>query len=502
MTTYAESKNLIPHENIKQHLQSKPASYIQDNRSHSILQKKQVEALQSKPEAASPIQKKANQTGLPEQLKSGIESLSGHSMNDVKVHYNSSKPAQLNAHAYAQGTDIHVASGQEKHLPHEAWHVAQQKQGRVKPTKQMKGKVNINDDKGLEKEADVMGGKALQIKNKQKPIKQAIQNLPKISQFVKIKLDEGSRAFIKEVHDSKLIISCFSGIDIAGYPKTQSGRQRFLNNCLDDGEIEDTVLEALRKNFQAASDEAGASAESLEESLDERGKKAFEYARAKLGEPINDPVWASKKREAQQGESRGIAEVGKLHEELKKLMGIKDEDIKAPEEEVRLEWMLKSAALGSAIGAGVCNNFGSLTALILKFLGIKNVQLMGTDTHNWARYSKPEGRQSIEVDPWKEEHYAPKADIRDQNVTLDLSKFSIKFLWDGYTHYTSEALRMRNEIIGKHEETFGKLDEYRDGPFMGRAWLKFSVRKDGEVLLSHHGLFFLAPFEQGLREMD
>ncbi|MEP5341105.1 MAG: DUF4157 domain-containing protein [Algibacter sp.] len=69
------------------------------------------------------IQKKENNTGLPDNLKSGIENLSGYAMDDVKVHYNSDKPAQLNAHAYAQGTDIHVASGQEKHVPHEAWHV-------------------------------------------------------------------------------------------------------------------------------------------------------------------------------------------------------------------------------------------------------------------------------------------------------------------------------------------------------------------------------------------
>ncbi len=108
-------------------------------------------------------QQKENKTGLPNSLKSGIENLSGHSMDDVKVHYNSSKPTQLNAHAYAQGTDIHLASGQEKHLPHEAWHVVQQKEGRVKPTMQMQG-VNINDDTGLEKEADGMGGKALQMK--------------------------------------------------------------------------------------------------------------------------------------------------------------------------------------------------------------------------------------------------------------------------------------------------------------------------------------------------
>lgn len=100
-----------------------------------------------------------NRTGLPDQLKSGVENLSGVSLDSVKVHYNSARPAQLNALAYAQGTDIHVAPGQEKHLPHETWHVVQQHEGRVKPTTQAKG-VAINDDTGLEKEADVMGAKA------------------------------------------------------------------------------------------------------------------------------------------------------------------------------------------------------------------------------------------------------------------------------------------------------------------------------------------------------
>ncbi|WP_083253398.1 eCIS core domain-containing protein [Flavivirga aquatica] len=109
------------------------------------------------------IQKKSNNTGLPDTLKSNIENLSGYTMDDVKVHYNSDKPTQLKAHAYAQGTDIHLGSGQEKHLAHEAWHVVQQKQGRVQPTTQMKSKVNVNDDAGLEKEADIMGEKALQM---------------------------------------------------------------------------------------------------------------------------------------------------------------------------------------------------------------------------------------------------------------------------------------------------------------------------------------------------
>lgn len=102
---------------------------------------------------------KPNKTGLPDNLKKGVENLSGHSMDDVKVHRNSSKPAQLQAHAYAQGTDIHLGPGQEKHLAHETWHVAQQKQGRVKPTTSQGG-TPVNDSPKLEKEADNMGAKA------------------------------------------------------------------------------------------------------------------------------------------------------------------------------------------------------------------------------------------------------------------------------------------------------------------------------------------------------
>lgn len=102
---------------------------------------------------------KPNDTGLPVNLKTGVEALSGLSMDDVKVHYNSQRPAQLNAHAFAQGSDIHLGSGQEQHLPHEAWHVVQQKQGRVKATAQAKG-LSINDDPVLEREADQMGAKA------------------------------------------------------------------------------------------------------------------------------------------------------------------------------------------------------------------------------------------------------------------------------------------------------------------------------------------------------
>ena len=97
--------------------------------------------------------------GLPAGLKTGIESLSGFDMSDVRVHANSSRPAEIGALAYTQGKEIHLGPGQQKHLPHEAWHLVQQRQGRVKPTMQAKG-VAINDDQSLEMEADVMGEKA------------------------------------------------------------------------------------------------------------------------------------------------------------------------------------------------------------------------------------------------------------------------------------------------------------------------------------------------------
>ena len=126
----------------------------------SFLQKmalKEEELLQGKFHS---VQKKENNTGLPDNLKSGMENLSGQSLDHVKVHYNSSQPAEVQAHAYAQGSDIHLASGQEKHLPHELGHVVQQMEGRVKPTTSVNG-MAVNDDPGLEKEADVLGTKAL-----------------------------------------------------------------------------------------------------------------------------------------------------------------------------------------------------------------------------------------------------------------------------------------------------------------------------------------------------
>ncbi|MFC0518062.1 DUF4157 domain-containing protein [Mucilaginibacter angelicae] len=113
--------------------------------------------------AQAPAPSADSGNGLPHQLRQGVETLSGMSMADTTVHYNSTAPAQIGALAYAAGNQIHLGPGQEQHLPHEAWHIVQQKQGRVKPTLQAKG-LAVNDDSALETEADVMGRRAVQLK--------------------------------------------------------------------------------------------------------------------------------------------------------------------------------------------------------------------------------------------------------------------------------------------------------------------------------------------------
>jgi Domain of unknown function (DUF4157) len=137
-----------------------------------------------------------NRTALPNKLKAGIESLSGLAMDDVKVHYNSPKPAEVKALAHTQGSNIYVGQGQEKHLPHEAWHVVQQKQGRVKPTDVLTKGASINDDPGLEREADEMGARASQAgfsehvqKNNLSPVSQTVQR--EVMQFKKVPTNFG-----------------------------------------------------------------------------------------------------------------------------------------------------------------------------------------------------------------------------------------------------------------------------------------------------------------------
>lgn len=94
--------------------------------------------------------------GLPSLLQHGIERLSGVSMAGVRVHYNSAEPALVEAAAFARNGEIHLGPGMAHLLPHEAWHVAQQRQGRVSATTDINGQ-KVNDDDSMEQEAERMG---------------------------------------------------------------------------------------------------------------------------------------------------------------------------------------------------------------------------------------------------------------------------------------------------------------------------------------------------------
>jgi hypothetical protein len=132
---------------------------------HGLVQKKaEASPAQTSVPIAGPkatAQKQAvRQNGLPALLEAGIEQLSGLQMDNVEVRYGSSRSAQIQALAFAQGNQIHLGPQQGRHLPHEAWHVVQQK-SIVPGTKQMKGGLAVNDDPGLEAEANQMGAMAV-----------------------------------------------------------------------------------------------------------------------------------------------------------------------------------------------------------------------------------------------------------------------------------------------------------------------------------------------------
>ncbi len=105
---------------------------------------------------------KQGSADIPNAMLKGFEALSGFSLDGVRVHYNSDKPAQMQAFAYAQGDHVYVAPGQEEHLGHEIGHVVQQKQDAVQATARLGGAA-INDSEDLEQSADVMAAQAAQI---------------------------------------------------------------------------------------------------------------------------------------------------------------------------------------------------------------------------------------------------------------------------------------------------------------------------------------------------
>jgi hypothetical protein len=234
---------LAPSAELEEHSGSAPKHPLQrlvDSSTRQTAQSGRLSQLQSAPVRNNPH-------GLPHQLRSGIEALSGVDMGDVTVHRNSAKPAQLSAAAYAQGSEIHLGPGQERHLPHEAWHVVQQRQGRVKPTMQMSQGVMVNDDRHLEHEADVMGAKAAQLKTLQGHAHQETDasgitaSSQGVAQFVI------TRSMQKTINET-----VFNSEDDA------DSMRRFLNGRVSTSEIEEIIKRIwLKTKFDSDEDVFG-----------------------------------------------------------------------------------------------------------------------------------------------------------------------------------------------------------------------------------------------------
>lgn len=92
--------------------------------------------------------------GLPQNLQ---RQMNGQpDLANVRVHQGGQQQQQ-NAHAFAQGNQIHLGNGQN-HMGHEVGHVVQQAQGRIGPNGLANGQ--IHDDPALERQADLMGARA------------------------------------------------------------------------------------------------------------------------------------------------------------------------------------------------------------------------------------------------------------------------------------------------------------------------------------------------------
>jgi hypothetical protein len=113
-------------------------------------------------------QRTENQTGIPDEVKTRMETAFNTDFSAVRVHPSSSAAPAVGALAYTQGTNIHFAPGQfspdtsagQRLLGHELAHVQQQSQGRVQPTTEVNG-LPVNDSPALEEEADRLGSKAI-----------------------------------------------------------------------------------------------------------------------------------------------------------------------------------------------------------------------------------------------------------------------------------------------------------------------------------------------------
>jgi Domain of unknown function (DUF4157) len=134
-----------------------------DARAAPIQRKAGSDAPDATPASPSPT---SGGDAMPADVRSKMERAFGADFSGVRIHQGH-EAQSIGALGYTQGNTIHFAPGQydphsergQELLGHELTHVVQQSQGRVQAPGQAKG-LAVNDDPGLEHEADDLGARA------------------------------------------------------------------------------------------------------------------------------------------------------------------------------------------------------------------------------------------------------------------------------------------------------------------------------------------------------
>ena len=123
----------------------------------------QGKGLDALPTDTVDVKAKGSGVMLPEEVRAKMEAALGMDFSEVRIHVGP-QAASVGALAFTRGLDIFFAPGHyqpwsregQELLAHELTHVVQQSEGRAGASREVDG-VPINDEAGLEREADLMG---------------------------------------------------------------------------------------------------------------------------------------------------------------------------------------------------------------------------------------------------------------------------------------------------------------------------------------------------------
>jgi hypothetical protein len=150
-------------------------------------------------------------------------------------------------------------------------------------------------------------------------------------------------------------------------------------------------------------------------------------------------------------------------------------------------YMIVSAAVGSVTGAGICDIFGAMSAILLRMKELPHPMYVGTDSHNFASY----GDRNL-VDPWKNlEHKNERA--FHEEIVYDLSNEEPTQLWEDYKSAERWAMEIYQKIMANEETAY---KSYRRSEWFEKKRKKEMKRnEEGEVSVVPRSEWYVHPMD-------